>query len=101
MHNCCSFFYDAIDALWYKLNMQNLQSLRQISDPNTLNSDHLRALWYDLNDDWDSAHSIVQARSDLNAMWIHAYLHRKEGDLGNSLAQRRPVLDLIMEPVVI
>jgi len=64
--------------------MPNLQSLRQISDPNTLSSDHLSALWYDLNDDWDTAHSIVQVMSDVNAMWIHAYLHRKEPDIWNA-----------------
>lgn len=62
----------------------NLQSLRQISDPNSLSSGHLRALWHDLNGDWDTAHSIVQAMSDINAMWIHAYLHRKEPDIWNA-----------------
>ncbi len=64
--------------------MMNLQSLHQISDPNSLSSDHLRALWYDLNGDWDTAHSIVQDMSDLNAMWIYAYLHRKEPDIWNA-----------------
>ena len=62
----------------------NLQTLRQTPDPKTLSSDHLRALWYDLNGDWDTAHSIVQAMSDVNAMWIHAYLHRKEPDIWNA-----------------
>ncbi len=62
----------------------NLQTLRQIPDPKSLSSDHQRALWYDLNGDWDTAHSIVQAMSDINAMWIHAYLHRKEPDIWNA-----------------
>ena len=62
----------------------NLDSLKNTPDVNTLASDHLRALWYDLNDDWDTAHSIVQAISDVNAMWIHAYLHRKEPDIWNA-----------------
>ena len=62
----------------------NLDSLKNTSDVNTLASDHLRALWYDLNGDWDTAHSIAQARSDVNAMWIHAYLHRKEPDIWNA-----------------
>jgi hypothetical protein len=62
----------------------NLQSLRQTPDPKILASDHLRALWHDLNGDWDTAHSIVQAMSDTNAMWIHAYLHRKEPDIWNA-----------------
>ncbi|MFN2150775.1 MAG: hypothetical protein ACK2T5_04200 [Anaerolineales bacterium] len=62
----------------------NLQTLRHTPDPQTLPSDHHRALWYDLNNNWDTAHSIVQAMSDVNAMWIHAYLHRKEPDIWNA-----------------
>jgi hypothetical protein len=61
-----------------------LQELRNSPDPASLPSDHLRALWYDLNDDWDTAHSIVQRMSDVDAMWIHAYLHRKEPDIWNA-----------------
>lgn len=34
--------------------------------------------------DWDGAHEIVQKRSDSEACWIHAYLHRVEGDDGNA-----------------
>jgi hypothetical protein len=62
----------------------NLQILRQNPDPKSLDSDHLRALWYDLNGDWHTAHSIVQAMEDVQAMWIHAYLHRKEPDIWNA-----------------
>jgi len=64
--------------------IMNLQTLRQIQDPKSLSSDHQRSLWYDLNGDWDTAHTIVQAMSDINAMWIHAYLHRKEPDIWNA-----------------
>ena len=62
----------------------NLQTLRQTPDPKMLSSDHQRALWYDINGDWDTAHGNVQAMSDTNAMWIHAYLHRKEPDIWNA-----------------
>ena len=62
----------------------NLETLRQIPDPASLPSDHLRALWFDLHGDWDSAHTIVQGLNDVNAMWIHAYLHRKEPDVWNA-----------------
>jgi len=62
----------------------NLETLRKTTDQKNLSSDHLRALWYDLNGDWDTAHTIVQAMSDVNAMWIHAYLHRKEPDIWNA-----------------
>jgi hypothetical protein len=62
----------------------NTETLTQTPDPSNLPSDHLRALWYDLHGDWDAAHSIVQRMSDVNAMWIHAYLHRKEPDIWNA-----------------
>jgi hypothetical protein len=44
----------------------------------------LQALWYDKKGDWDKAHQIVQNASDPDSAWVHAYLHRKEGDLGNA-----------------
>ena len=44
----------------------------------------LLALWHDARGDWDKAHSIAQDISDETGAWIHAYLHRKEGDLGNA-----------------
>jgi hypothetical protein len=62
----------------------DIEALRITPDPASLPSDHLRALWYDLNGDWDTAHSIVQHMSDVAAMWIHAYLHRKEPDIWNA-----------------
>ena len=62
----------------------DLETLRQVSDAASLPSDHLRALWYDLNGDWDTAHNIAQRMSDVNAMWIHAYLHRNEPDIWNA-----------------
>ncbi len=45
----------------------------------------LRALWLDARGDWDGAHKCVDARDDPESMWVHAYLHRKEGDLSNAL----------------
>ena len=47
-------------------------------------SENLHALWYDANDQWEKAHNIVQITSGYDGDWIHAYLHRKEGDLGNA-----------------
>ena len=62
----------------------DITRLQMIQDPSSIPSDHLRALWYDLNGDWDTAHGIVQQMSDTEAMWIHAYLHRKEPDIWNA-----------------
>ena len=44
----------------------------------------LIALWHDARGDWDAAHHVAQDIDDESGAWIHAYLHRKEGDLGNA-----------------
>jgi hypothetical protein len=44
----------------------------------------LRALCLEARGDWDQAHQIAQAESGRDAAWVHAYLHRKEGDVGNA-----------------
>jgi len=44
----------------------------------------LQALLLDAAGDWDSAHRIVQNELTREGSWIHAYLHRKEGDLPNA-----------------
>ena len=44
----------------------------------------LRALWLDARGDWDGAHRVVQEIETQAAAWVHAYLHRKEGDPGNA-----------------
>lgn len=44
----------------------------------------LRALWHDAHGDWDRAHSIAQDIESPDAAWVHAYLHRKEGDASNA-----------------
>lgn len=44
----------------------------------------LQALWYDKQGDWHNAHEIIQNASDADSAWVHAYLHRKEGDLSNA-----------------
>jgi hypothetical protein len=51
--------------------------------PNEL-SPALRALWLDRHGDWDGAHASVQEESDKQSAAVHAYLHRKEGDLWNA-----------------
>ncbi len=44
----------------------------------------LLALWHDARGEWDEAHRVAQEVDDRNGAWVHAYLHRKEGDLGNA-----------------
>ena len=44
----------------------------------------LAALWWAAKDDWDKAHGIVMKQDNREAAWVHAYLHRVEGDLDNA-----------------
>ena len=44
----------------------------------------LTALWWDAKGDWKRAHTQVDALETKDAMAVHAYLHRKEGDAGNA-----------------
>jgi hypothetical protein len=44
----------------------------------------LLALWHDARGDWSAAHETAQDIEDATGAWIHAYLHRKEGDLNNA-----------------
>jgi hypothetical protein len=49
-----------------------------------MNEDLLQAVELALAGDWDAAHQLVQQYEDGTAAWIHAVLHKIEGDLGNS-----------------
>ena len=44
----------------------------------------LAGLWWAAKGNWDEAHRIVQDDAGRDAAWVHAYLHRVEGDLGNA-----------------
>ncbi|QNI38629.1 hypothetical protein H7846_13310 [Edaphobacter sp. 4G125] len=44
----------------------------------------LLALWWGAQGNWDRAHEVAQEIEDPNGSWVHAYLHRKEGDSGNA-----------------
>ena len=44
----------------------------------------LTALWWDAKGDWGKAHESAQQDEGPAGAWVHAYLHRKEGDLSNA-----------------
>jgi hypothetical protein len=44
----------------------------------------LQSLWYDGKGDWHKAHAEVDQLTDQQSAWVHAYLHRKEGDNWNA-----------------
>ena len=60
-----------------------LQSITVSSSPPDC-SIYLQSMWYDAKGDWYEAHSLVDHLHDSTACWVHAYLHRKEGDIGNA-----------------
>ena len=71
--------------------------------PDSNMSVQLRALWYDAKGDWHTAHNQVDSLGDIASARIHAYLHRKEGDIWNAdywyvkADEKRPQLSLDQE----
>ena len=70
------------------------QSLKAKAPPAGI-SKALQALWWAASGDWDKAHRIVMNRHGQDCAWVHAYLHRVEGDLDNAgywyrQARRKP-----------
>jgi hypothetical protein len=57
----------------------------------------LEALWYEANGEWDKAHRLAQREKTAAGAWVHAYLHRVEGDSDNAAywyrRAERPVAD--------
>ena len=47
-------------------------------------TDYLKSLWYEKRGNWTKAHEIAQNIPDRDGSWIHAYLHRVEGDGWNA-----------------
>jgi hypothetical protein len=70
------------------------RSLSNAVPPKAL-APELQALWWASKGYWDKAHRIVMGEPSKNAAWVHAYLHRAEGDDGNAgywyrQARRKP-----------
>ncbi len=59
------------------------ESLRSDNPPPELNF-ALAGLWWDAKGDWTRAHESAQQDEGVDGSWVHAYLHRKEGDSGNA-----------------
>ncbi len=54
------------------------------TQPPVTGSAALQAMWYDAKGDWQQAHTLAQSQDDATGAWVHAYLHRVEGDLSNA-----------------
>ena len=85
------------------LHMMSFQEFEQSLStlaPSSGLSIYLQSLWYDGKGDWNKAHTIIQELEDNTAAWIHAYLHRKEGDVSNAdywyskAGRKRPAVSL-------
>ncbi len=78
------FTADAFSATMSAMDLAAFRaSLTQSSPPLNL-SPALRALWLEARGDWGGAHDSAQADEGGAGDWVHAYLHRKEGDSGNA-----------------
>ncbi|MFD2098371.1 hypothetical protein [Flagellimonas iocasae] len=63
---------------------QSFQDTLSQNQPSQEWSSALQALWYDAKGDWEASHDIAQDIHSAMGSWIHAYLHRKEGDRWNA-----------------
>ena len=66
------------------MNYDNFIKLTKESNPCDALSGIQLALWHAMKNNWAMAHNIVQDNNTDTASWIHAYLHRVEGDLSNA-----------------
>src|SRR5438045_6370227 len=66
------------------MKLSEFKSSIDSQQPPTGLSPFLLALWNDAKGKWDEAHNIVQEIDHPDGAWIHAYLHRKEGDVSNA-----------------
>jgi hypothetical protein len=57
---------------------------RTVQSPPDSFTGALAALWWDHRGEWDRAHDSAQGAAGHEGAWVHAYLHRKEGDSGNA-----------------
>jgi hypothetical protein len=76
------------------------ESLNQEAPPSGI-SIPLQALWQEARGDWRQAHDLLQDEESQAASWVHAYLHRKEGDRANAAywysRARQPVSEQSLE----
>jgi hypothetical protein len=65
-------------------NKQALINSLSADNPPAHLSPILKSLWFDAKGDWKKAHDFVDQLPGVDAAWVHAYLHRKEGDIWNA-----------------
>jgi hypothetical protein len=66
------------------MSLSTFKASLQEAQPGEALSVQLKSLWYDAKGDWARAHAEVDQLNDAASAWVHAYLHRKEGDVWNA-----------------
>ena len=66
------------------MDLATFKNSVQQNDPPAGLSTALQALWQDAKGEWDEAHRLAQESPDPIGAWVHAYLHRVEGDESNA-----------------
>lgn len=66
------------------MNREEFAASLEMAKPAADFTPWLKALWHDAKGEWEIAHDTIQDLSDPYSAWIHAYLHRKEGDIYNA-----------------
>jgi hypothetical protein len=66
------------------MNFETYRASLKSAAPPAESNVYLQSLWHDAKGDWETSHTIIQDVNDKTAAWIHAYLHRKEGDVFNA-----------------
>jgi glucan-binding YG repeat protein len=61
-----------------------IQSVNDNDTPPNELSNILKSLWHAEKGNWDLSHTIAQDIHNSDGSWVHANLHREEGDLGNA-----------------
>ncbi len=66
------------------MNFTQFRESLQLAEPPAAMPDLLAALWWDARGDWHRAHTLAQDVESPDGAWVHAYLHRREGDPANA-----------------
>ncbi len=66
------------------MNFDDFRESLQRDGPSRALDHALTALWWDAKGDWKTAHESAQQDEGPRGAWVHAYLHRKEGDSSNA-----------------
>jgi hypothetical protein len=66
------------------VNLAEFEASLQTSAPPAGVDGALEALWHERRGDWHRAHDVAQDIAGPDGSWVHAYLHRREGDQSNA-----------------